>query len=423
MALLKTPIVARRILSLLLVLFSLTDFQVFATSVTTFNDPAELRDPENPETTTQGLNYDYYEGTWDALPDLTALSAKKLGSVVNIDLAPRTREDNYAFRFTGFIEAPTDGVYTFYSTSDDGSRLQIGSTTVVDNDGIHDAKEVSGAIGLKKGKHAFTLTYFSQLGASVLIASWQGPGIAKQLIPATAFSRTGDPVVSWRLEAERAVLEGPVIQSNTTGYTGSGFVEYKASGDNVLWFITTPKPGIYQLNFRYALADAAMDMQLETNTTVDSVVHFPATLLWTNWSTISFKTVLNGGSNTIRLSAIHSGNIRIDNMVMGEPGMTVVVVGTDDDPAPGEVSAAAVVPYPNPSSGKLYVDWQTQRGGPVEIELVSFNGMVMKSEKYTELRQGVNTLMVDAGEMNNGVYLVRVKHGRVRKAASVVIQK
>jgi hypothetical protein len=129
------------------------------------------------------------------------------------------------------------------------------------------------------------------------------------------------------------------------------------------------------------------------------------------------------GSNTIRLIALGRGDIHIDHMIMGYPGVTTVVVANEDDAIAGEGSTASIVPYPNPSSGRLYVDWQTQRGGQVEIELVNFNGTVMKSETYNGLQQGVNTLAVDAAEVNNGVYLVRVKHGSVKKAASVVIQR
>jgi len=424
MSLFNSLIAARCIGNALLVIASLISFHVSAKSVSTYIGPVELRDPENPEDATDGLNYDYYEGVWEALPDFTGLAALKFGSLVNIDLAPRNRQNDFAFRFTGYIKVPADGTYTFYTNSDDGSRLEIGTTTVVNNDGVHDAMEASGTIGLKKGMHAITISYFSHLGASVLIASWEGPGISKQLIPATAFFRMGDPVAAWRLEAERAVLAGPVVLNNNSGYTGSGYVDYQAAGDNVLWLTTTPKVGMYQLTFRYALANAAMDMRLEINTTVDSVINFPSTGSWSKWSTVTFKTILNEASNTIRLVSTSRGDLHIDHLIMGYPGVTNVVVATDDDTVPGEASSTTtMVPYPNPSSGKLYIDWQTQRAGPVEIELINTNGAIMKSETYRELRQGLNTLEVNAGEVKNGVYWVRLRSGSVKKAASVVIQK
>jgi hypothetical protein len=425
MSFLNTSIAARGISSALLVVASLFSFQTSAKSVITPVGSGDLRDPENPDSTTDGLNYDYYEGTWEALPDFTGLAAMKFGSLVNIDLAPRNRENDFAFRFTGYINAPADGTYTFYLNSDDGSRFDIGTTTVVNNDGMHDAQEASGSIGLKKGKHAITITYFSHLGASVLIASWAGPGIAKQLIPATAFSRMGDPVAAWRLEAERAVLTGPVVLNSSPGYTGGGFADYQVTGDNILWFGVAPTVGLYQLTFRYSLANAATTMRLEINTTVDTLINFPSTESWTKWSIVTFKILLNAGSNTIRLASTSRGDLHLDHLIMGYPGVTNVVVATDDDALPTDEdgSTAALVPYPNPSAGKLFVDWQTPRGGSAEIELINFNGAVMKSEKYGELHQGMNTLEVNAEEVKNGVYWIRVKQGGVRKAASVVIQR
>ncbi|MDA3865221.1 MAG: right-handed parallel beta-helix repeat-containing protein, partial [Salinivirgaceae bacterium] len=58
------------------------------------------RTPENPSNTVNGLEYKYYEGTWSALPNFGNLSPSKTGTVNNVDISPRTSEDNFAFRFT-----------------------------------------------------------------------------------------------------------------------------------------------------------------------------------------------------------------------------------------------------------------------------------------------------------------------------------
>jgi hypothetical protein len=79
---------------------------------------------------------------------------------------------------------PTDGTYTFYTRSDDGSQLLIGNTLVVNNDGLHGPEERSGSIGLKAGKHAITVTYFDHAGEGDLLSvSYAGPGISKRAIP------------------------------------------------------------------------------------------------------------------------------------------------------------------------------------------------------------------------------------------------
>ncbi len=68
-----------------------------------------------------------------------------------IDLAPRKRDRNFALRFTGWFDAPADDLYTFHITSDDGSRLWIGDTLAVDNDGAHAAQTRSGRSALQAG--------------------------------------------------------------------------------------------------------------------------------------------------------------------------------------------------------------------------------------------------------------------------------
>lgn len=163
-----------------------------ASSAITVSSSTVLRNPENPASTAAGLDYRYYEGTgWSVLPDFNALTAIKSGTTANFDLSVRNRDDNFGMSFTGFVDVPTDGTYTFYTSSDDGSKLFIGTTEVVNNDGLHAAQERSGSIGLKAGKHALRVVFFEAAGGEVLSVSYAGPGITKQAIPATALSRAG----------------------------------------------------------------------------------------------------------------------------------------------------------------------------------------------------------------------------------------
>ncbi|MBO0953375.1 PA14 domain-containing protein, partial [Fibrella forsythiae] len=131
----------------------------------------------------------YYEGNWGVLPDFGSLTPAKTGTNGLPDRGVRSRDDNYGLRFTGYVNVPTDGVYTFYTYSDDGSKLLIGTTEVVNNDGGHAEQERSGTIGLKAGTHAITIPYFQGGGGQTLTVSYSGPGIGKQTIPASAFFR------------------------------------------------------------------------------------------------------------------------------------------------------------------------------------------------------------------------------------------
>ncbi|MDZ7386493.1 MAG: alpha-L-fucosidase [candidate division KSB1 bacterium] len=131
-----------------------------------------------------GLHYDFYHGVWDALPDFDSLTPVKSGTVSGFDFAPRDTTEHFAFRYTGFLRVPRDGVYRFFTVSDDGSSLSIAGQLVVDNDGLHSALERSGAIALAAGFHPITVTFFERTGGDVLQVLWTGPGIEKQPIPA-----------------------------------------------------------------------------------------------------------------------------------------------------------------------------------------------------------------------------------------------
>jgi len=145
--------------------------------------PAEARGGETP-----GLRYEYYEGEWEALPDFDKLEAKKRGAVENVVFAPREREERFAFRYRGFIEVPATGVYQFFVTSDDGSRLRIGDAVVVDNDGLHGAKEASGRVALAAGVHPIAIEYFERTGGDLLQVELEGPGVERGPLAASVLT-------------------------------------------------------------------------------------------------------------------------------------------------------------------------------------------------------------------------------------------
>lgn len=140
-----------------------------------------------------GLVYDYYEASsFTTLPNFDALTPVKSGALTTVSLSLSPRSDNFAVKYAGFINIPTTGNYTFYTRSNDGSRLYIGGfaaeNIVVENNGTRSsATERSGTITLTAGTYPIYVTFFENTGTAELSASWAGPGIAKQAIPASAF--------------------------------------------------------------------------------------------------------------------------------------------------------------------------------------------------------------------------------------------
>ncbi len=131
-----------------------------------------------------GLDYHYYEGFWDKLPDFASLKEIRNGRVYDFNLKRlEKRDSNFAFVFSGYLNIEQGGKYTFYTNSNDGSRLYIGDIMVVDNDGSHSIIEKQGQINLKAGKHPIDLHYFDGGGIHELSVSYEGPGIVRQIIP------------------------------------------------------------------------------------------------------------------------------------------------------------------------------------------------------------------------------------------------
>ena len=163
-----------------------------ATGLTTVqiavNESDNLLPAVNPANTVNGLDYKYYEGGYSVVPVFSTLTPKKTGTIKNFDIST-DRATAFAFNFTGYINVPADGQYTFYTTSDDGSNLYIDNVPVVNNDGLHRAIEKSGTIGLKAGKHAISVGYIQAAVDKVLTVSYAGPGVTKQVIPASALYR------------------------------------------------------------------------------------------------------------------------------------------------------------------------------------------------------------------------------------------
>ena len=130
-----------------------------------------------------GLNYKYYEGSWNTLPNFSRLNPRKSGTVANFSLSPRQRNDDFGFEFEGYINIKSSGTYTFYSASDDGSSVYIDDSRVVANDGLHAKEERSGDKYLSNGLHKIRVVFFEHYGHEILEVRYAGPGMSKRTIP------------------------------------------------------------------------------------------------------------------------------------------------------------------------------------------------------------------------------------------------
>ncbi len=129
-----------------------------------------------------GLNMYYFEGLWHKLPDFSKEKPVKNTVVDGISLMEADKLNDYGMVFSGYIKVPVDGIYKFYTRSDDGSALFIDGTKIVDNDGEHAPTEKSGEIPLQKGLHEFRVEYFQSSQGQALGVVWETPTSRKRRI-------------------------------------------------------------------------------------------------------------------------------------------------------------------------------------------------------------------------------------------------
>jgi len=139
---------------------------------------------QQPESLTAGLKYEAFLGQWDELPDFDKLSPIRVGRIDAVTL-PEVNEATVGIglRMMGWLEVPVDGLYTFLLISDDGSRLFVGDTLLIDNDFLHMPQVKHGLIRLQAGMHPIMVEYFDGGGGKALGLSIEGPGLERQPVP------------------------------------------------------------------------------------------------------------------------------------------------------------------------------------------------------------------------------------------------
>ena len=139
------------------------------------------------------LTYSYYEGSWTTLPDFDTLTPRASGKAAGFDLSLARRPNDMAMKFAGYFSNAAAGEYTFYLTSDDGSKLFIDGALVVDNNGIHPPATQSGKVELIKGTHRFVVGVFNAGSETELDVEYEGRGLARQSVLTAVTLTEGGP--------------------------------------------------------------------------------------------------------------------------------------------------------------------------------------------------------------------------------------
>lgn len=142
---------------------------------------------------TAGLAYEYFEGDWSELPELTSLMPLKRGTVPAFGLEPRQRDERFALRLHGYFDAPKEGLYAFHVGADDYARLTIGppgAGRIIEC--RWPESEHRGRVLLKAGRHPIELWYVQLGGDRRLQVQYEAADLPLSPIPETALLHKAD---------------------------------------------------------------------------------------------------------------------------------------------------------------------------------------------------------------------------------------
>ena len=131
-----------------------------------------------------GISWEMYKGKFIEIPDLETLNSVSKGTSTYFDLNEiEVPKHEFVLKFDTRIQIDEEGDYYFYTSSNDGSKLFIDDKLVVNNDGLHAVREISGKIYLKKGRHKMKLEYFQEGGTYTLSVYYKSDEISYRPIP------------------------------------------------------------------------------------------------------------------------------------------------------------------------------------------------------------------------------------------------
>jgi hypothetical protein len=131
-------------------------------------------------------------GSYFANTSLSGTAVSRLDAQVDFDWGGGTAgltgpgADDFSVRWEGMLEAPVSGTYTFTTRSDDGVRLWVNGTQIIDNWNDHAPTNDVGTqtITLTAGqKVPIKMEYYERGGGAEARLYWAYPGQNTDIIP------------------------------------------------------------------------------------------------------------------------------------------------------------------------------------------------------------------------------------------------
>ncbi len=144
---------------------------------------ADMKEAQEPGNLRPGLSFNLFGGEFDSAREAGG-TADTTGVVETVRIPQGSPAENFGLVLEGYLEVPSEGIYTFYTGSDDGVLVFIDNEVVVDGDSLHHGITNKGKTALMSGFHKIDVRYFQRHYRQSLNLAWEGPGLPRQSIPA-----------------------------------------------------------------------------------------------------------------------------------------------------------------------------------------------------------------------------------------------
>jgi hypothetical protein len=149
-----------------------------------------------------GLTGQYFDNS-----NFTGASISRTDATVNFNWGQGSPTsvigaDTFSARWTGQVQAQYSQTYTFHVTGDDGVRLWVNGTLLINKWVLQSATEWSGSIALIAGtKYNIKLEYYENAGNAVAQLRWSSPSTAKAIIPSSQLYSASTPLTQQTFKA------------------------------------------------------------------------------------------------------------------------------------------------------------------------------------------------------------------------------
>lgn len=221
--------------------------------------------------------------------------------------------------------------------------------------------------------------------------------------------------VPGKVEAEAfAAMSG--VQTEATLDVGGGLnVGWIDAGDWMDYRVNILSSEVYKLNYRIASQSVAGRIELQKEGAAIAVTNLPVTGGWQTWRTVGSFVYLDGGVQTLRVYA-GAGGFNL-NWLEFSPLTSV------QPPEAVAEGFALFQNYPNPFNPQTRIRFALPAASFVTLKIYNILGQQMETLVQERLPAGTHSVTWDAGDLQSGMYVYKLRAGEFTAKRKLVLQK